>query len=79
MLVGSRENRNMGAAMAEKKARQLSIGDKVQRDTGEVVTITRTGRAMMTGATLIEWNGGGSGNWGHLFKGDTVEVLDTRA
>jgi hypothetical protein len=62
-----------------KKASELSIGDEVKRDTGEVVTITHKGRGMITGAVLIEWNGNGSGNWGHLFKGDTVEVLETRA
>lgn len=65
--------------MAVKTAKELSCGDKVKRDTGEVVTITHKGRGMITGATLIEWNGGGTGRWGHLFKGDSVDVPESRA
>ena len=65
--------------MTLKTASELNVGDKVKRDTGEMVTITHKGRGMILGATLVEWNGGGADKWGHLFKGDAVEVVDTRA
>ena len=65
--------------MATKTAQQLRIGDRVKRDDGEIVTVTHKGRGMIQGATLVEWDGGGTGRWGHLPKGETVDVLEPQA
>jgi hypothetical protein len=61
--------------MATKSPKELQPGDKVKLESGKVVTITRKGPGMYTGSTLLEWEGNGRDNWGHVFKGDTIEVL----
>jgi len=61
--------------MATKSTKELQPGDKVRLESGKVVTITSKGPGMYLGSTLLEWSGNGQDNWGHIVKGDTIEVL----
>lgn len=59
-------------------AADIKPGDRVQLETDEWVTVTRTGKGMYAGSTLIEWKGKPGENWGHVMPGQEVPVQTQR-
>jgi len=57
------------------KPKDIRPGDRVELESGELVTVTANSRGMILGTRLIEWNtAGGKRDWGHLFHDQQVLV-----
>jgi hypothetical protein len=57
----------------------IQTGDRVQLQTGEWVTVTRVGKSMSPGDTmLVDWEGKAGAGWGRLFPDEQVSVQRRR-